>query len=696
PGGWALGTCPETIGDKTLTFGQGDNCLSALQNLCSQFGVEFEIIQSGGVFTINFMDKVGQVFPHTFQFGKGKGLYSLDRQNVDASNMVTRLKVYGSTSNITNKYRANRLCLPGCNKGQSYIEKPGAVAKYGIYEATKYFDGIKPTFNGSITGLVPGAVLKFVDTNMFDLNALEADGKTTRYLLSGVSAKIHFNTGNLAGYEFDVHAYDPATHTFTLVKITDERGDAFPSESSPAFQFAAGDAYKILDVALPPEYEAEAENRLAGEGNAYYDQNSQPKVQYGLSITKEYLKQFAGAGATVNIFAPGDYIPVKDVDMDVDKAVRVKSLVRNLLDEYDYRLTISDTVSSNITNRVLSGLIDLDKTVTINNLKDPARAQANWRSSREVLNMVFDPEGDYYTGKIKPESIDTVALSVGAKSMQFGLTNTVLQPNYNGNKNVIKVTGGVLTHYAMDENTARYWVLANNTTTFASDAQAYYIYAKCERAGTNGSIIFSTGQIKVEQDVNYYHFWIGVVNAVDTELKARSVSLSYGFTMINGRFVKTGRIESADGLTYFDLDNSEIGGKIYFKDGLVSGDIGIGNENGINAGMSGQGNNDTNIRIWAGAPKANKATAPFRVLQDGSVVASKATITGEITATGGTFNGVINANKGIQLGARYINVGAVLENIDSFVLIGGVSGAIFYLPPSPLVGQMLVIKKQNP
>jgi hypothetical protein len=234
------------------------------------------------------------------------------------------------------------------------------------------------------------------------------------------------------------------------------------------------------------------------------------------------------------------------------------------LDEYDYSLTISDTVSTNITNRVISELVDIDKIVQMNNLKNPARARANWRSSREVLNMVFDPDGDYYTDKIKPNSIDTLALSVGAKSMQFGLTNTVLQPNYNGNKNVIKVTGGVLTHYTIDEESARSWVLADGETTLGADSQAYYIYAKCQRVGTAGSIIFSTSQIKTEQDASFYHFWIGVLNSVDTELQARSVALSYGFTMVNGRFIKTGRIESADGLTYFDLDNSEIGGRIVF------------------------------------------------------------------------------------------------------------------------------------
>ena len=43
------------------------------------------------------------------------------------------------------------------------------------------------------------------------------------------------------------------------------------------------------------------------------------------------------------------------------------------------------------------------------------------------------------------------------------------------------------------------------------------------------------------------------------------MSLTYGFSMVNGRFIKTGRVESADGTTYFDLDNGEIGGRIVFN-----------------------------------------------------------------------------------------------------------------------------------
>jgi hypothetical protein len=565
PGKWVLGTCPDSK-TITLTFSESDNCLSVLQNLCSadNFNFEFEIAQNEGVNTINFK-KVGQVFPYTFQFGRGKGLYLLDRQNVSSSSIVTRLKVYGSTENITSKYRAQRLCLPGKSKAQSYIEKADAVAKYGIIEGRKFFDDIKPTFDGSVTATYDDTVLKFIDTNMFDLNALEADGVTTKYLIDGITPKIHFNTGNLAGYEFEIESYNHAIHSFALVKQTDDRGYEFPSESSIAFQFTHGDEYKLIDVALPETYEQAAEAKLANEGDTYYDQNCQPKVQYGLSVTKAYLQSLVGDGSTVNIFQPGDYIPVKDADIDVDKSVRIQSLTRNLLDEYDYTLTISDTISTNITNRVISKLVDIDKVVQMNNLVNPARARANWRSSREVLNMVFDPDGDYYTDKIKPNSIDTLALSVGAKSMQFGLTNTIMHPNFNGNKNLIDVQGGVLTHYTIDEESERSWNLADGETTLDSDSQAYYIYAKCQRVGTAGSIIFSTAQIKTEQDANYYHFWIGIVNSVDNG--ARALSLSYGFSTINGRFITTGRVQSSDQTTYFDLDNGEIGGKIKFQAG---------------------------------------------------------------------------------------------------------------------------------
>lgn len=565
PGKWILGDCPDTSDDKTLTFSEGDNCLSVVQNLCKEFETEFCIAYNvkSGVYTLHFR-KVGKTFPYKFEFGKNKGLYQLSRENVSTANIVTRLKVFGSTENITSKYRAQRLCLPGKSKKDSYIEKPEAVAKYGIWEGKKYFDSIKPSRTGKVCSVSSDSVLKFTDTEMFDLNAKDGSGNT-KYLLVGTAAKIHFNTGNLSGYEFEVHSYDHSTHTFTLVKQTDERGNVFPSESSKAFQFAVGDEYKLVDIALPENYEAEAEKELAEQGNIYYDQNSQPKVQYGLSVTESFLGSLYSNETNGNVIWVGDYIPVKDSDIEVDKNVRVKSFKRDLMKDFSYTLTISDiAITASTTTRVISDLIDHDKAIKMNDLRNPARARANWRSSREVMNMVFDPDGDYYSDKIKPQSIDTMALSVGAKSMQFGLTNTVFQPNYGGVANRIVYDGGVLTHYTIKADSAVSWILADGDVTLSDSSKAYYIYAKCSRNDKTGNIIFSTEQIKTDSDGAFWHFFIGVLNSVDSETKVRSLALTYGFTMINGRFIKTGRVESADGETYFDLDNSEIGGHIVF------------------------------------------------------------------------------------------------------------------------------------
>lgn len=567
PGKWVLGTYPNDTETKTLTFSETDNCLAVLQRLCEEYNQEFDIaIAQNGTRTIN-IEQAGKTIAFTFQYGKGKGIYELTREKVSSSNIVNRLKVYGGSKNISSKYRATRLCLPGKSKSQSYIENAESIAKYGVWENAIYFEDIFPQRTGVITAL-GDTVLKFIDNTMdFDLNEKEADGVTTKYLLAGTPAKIHFNTGNLAGYEFEITSYDHVTKTFTIKSFSDERDMKFPSETSAAFRFAIGDEYVLLDIAMPQSYIDAAEQKLLEKGQEYLSQNCQPKVQYSLTLDEFFLKKTFGTDVETNIFWVGDYIPIKDDDLEVDKLIRVKGFTRDLLKECSYNLTISDlAVTRSIYNRIISDLIDIDKIIQINDLANVAKARRNWLNAQEVLGMVFDVEGDYYTDKIKPQSIETMMLSVGAKSMQFVLVGTVFQPNYGGNKNRVVYKGGTLTHYAIvdENNNPRYWVLQDGDVTVTNDFQAYYIYAKCEKNGTGGIILFSDHQIQAEQDANYYHFLIGVLNSIDETLQVRSISLTYGFTTINGKFIRTGRIESSDGITYFDLDNSVIGGRIKF------------------------------------------------------------------------------------------------------------------------------------
>lgn len=565
PGKWVLGVYPANTEYKTLTYTE-KNCLEVLQDLCEQYSTEFEITQANGVRTLN-IKTAGVNFPYTFRYGRTGGLYELTRQNINSKNVVTRLYVYGGSSNLGDKYRYTRLCLPGKAKNASYIEDAAAIAAYGLKENTKIFDDIKPERYGEVTA-AGSAYYAFKDATMnFDLNEKDSAGNT-KWLIDGVNAKVKFTTGNLAGYEFDVHKYDHATKEIQVVPFTDENGMKFPSETSAAFQFGVGDKYFFTDINLPDTYKTDAENKLLAEGNKAITEYSQPQVQYGLSIDENFIRQFAGELTVVNLFAVGDYIPVEDEDIGVNKSVRITAFTRDLLREYKYNITLGDSVTKTTITRVIEDLQKIDNVIEINDLADPSKARRNWKASQEVLANVFDPEGHYYSEKIKPLSIETTMLATGARSQQFVLQNTRFEPNYEGNPNTVKVVGGTLVHYTIAE-TVKSWQL--NTATFSNlvSGTVYYIYARCQKTGTAGNIVFDTVQRAVDGDPTYYYFLIGSLSSVITDTDgnrpARLIALTYGATTINGRFLATGRIQSGDGQTYFDLDAGEIGGNIKFR-----------------------------------------------------------------------------------------------------------------------------------
>ena len=566
PGKWQPGTYPADTEFKTLTY-TGSNCLEVLQNLCEEYNTEFEIAQANGIRTTN-IKTAGVNFPYTFRYGRTGGLYELTRQNINSKNVVTRLYVYGGSNNLGDKYRYTKLCLSGKGKNASYIENAAAIAAFGLKENTKTFDEVYPNRYGVVSSL-GSKYYAFVDNTMnFDLNEKESDGTTTKWLINGVTAKVKMTSGNLAGYEFEIHKYTHSTKEIQVVPFTDENGMKFPSETSAAFQFGVGDKYIFTDINLPDAYKTEAEAKLQEEGETYYNQYCQPQVQYNLSIDQNFIKQFAGQLTVVNLFAVGDYIPVEDSDLGLAKSVRITGFTRDLLQPYKYSITLGDSVTKTTITRVIEDLQKIDTVIQINDLADPSKARRNWRAAQEVLANVFDPDGNYYSEKIKPLSIETTMLAVGAKSQQLTLQNTRFEPNYNGNPSVIKVIGGSLTHYTI-EDTIKNWVLADNTTTGLVTNTAYYIYARCNRSNTSGNILFDAVQRTVDSDPLYYYFLIGTLSSVITDdggkNPARLISLTYGASTINGRFIRTGRIQSSGGgTTYFDLDAGEIGGNIKF------------------------------------------------------------------------------------------------------------------------------------
>lgn len=629
PGKWVLGVFPANTEYKTLTYTE-KNCLEVLQDFCTKWGTEFEIAQADDVCTLN-IKTAGVNFPYTFRYGRTGGLYELTRQNINSKNVVTRLYAYGSNTNLGDKYRHSRLCLPGKAKNASYVENAAAIAAYGLKENTKIFDDIRPERYGKVTA-AGSKYYAFKDATMnFDLNEKDNAGNT-KWLIDGVAAKVKFTTGGLAGYEFEIHKYDHATKEIQVVPFTDENGMKFPSETSAAFQFGVDDIYFFTDINLPDSYKTDAENKLLTESTKELTQYSQPQVQYGLSIDQNFIRQFAGELTVVNLFAVGDYIPIEDTDIGVNKSVRITAFTRDLLQDYKYNITLGDSVTKTTLTRVIEDLQKIDNVIEINDLGDPSKARRNWRASQEVLANVFDPEGNYYSEKIKPLSIETTMLATGARSQQFVLQNTRFEPNYEGNPNTVKVVGGTLVHYTIAD-TVKSWQL--NTATFSNlvSGTVYYIYARCQKTGTAGNIVFDTVQRTVDSAPVYYYFLIGSLSSAitDTDGKrpARLIALTYGATTINGRFITTGRIQTTDGYTYIDLDANE------FR---------IGN---ANRGIEYNVNNSGAVKITNATVEIKNTAGQTMVYfsgVDGSGRLAKGNITwdaaGNIKANGGTFNDI--------------------------------------------------------
>lgn len=550
-GHYQLGTCPETdVRNHTIN---GENVLAVLQRACKDYGYEFELVRISAGIKLN-IGSIGNVLPFALRYGAGHGLYQLDRLRVDDKNLCTRLYAYGGTRNLKSSYRSfsRRLKLPG--NDQSYIQDTNAINQYGIIEATKVFDDVYPRRTGNITSVA--ATNSFCDTSMdFDLNATDGQGQTL-YIIPGNAPKVRFNTGNLAGYEFEVASYNHSTKTFVLKYYKDERGYQYPSTDA-AFALAVGDEYVLIDIVMPETYVDAAEAELLAKATELLNASTSPKAKYACQLDPLYAKQ------NDIVLGPGDYIHVQDDDFGINRNFRILELKRNVIEPYRWSVELGDEVDVSIATYLVEQTAEHAKVITNNMLKDPAKYRNSWRTALELQQMVFDQDGYFDTQNIRPLSINTSMLSVGSKAGQFVLNGVVFQPGYNGVANRVVSTAGTLSHYAIGDS-IRTWNVASYDYLIP-DNNARYIYIRCEVNGNAAVVRYKTDQVKVDEETGYYNFLVGVIHTVLDGY--RKISLTYGSTFINGKEVKTGRITSQDGSTYFDLDEGEIRGKIVFRSG---------------------------------------------------------------------------------------------------------------------------------
>ncbi|MFK8283486.1 phage tail protein [Capnocytophaga canis] len=543
--GWTLGTIDETEA-KQLNF-SAENCLAVLSKIAQEFKLEYWV---DGDKSIHLTERKA-VSGYSFQYGKAKGLKSLTRQTLDGSNVVTRLYAFGSEKNIAGDYRGGqqKLRMP-----VPFLEKNTDI--YGIIEGSQTFD-VFPHRLGTVTAVNPANPLQFTDSGMdFDLNARE--NGNTKYLINGVPVKVTFNTGQLAGYTFEVkqYGYNTATKTFTLLKNQDEKAIEVPSDM---LRPAIGDRYVLTDLIMPESYVTNAERELQQKAQAYLDENSRQRVVYSLVTDPIYFRN-----QNVNIQL-GTTVRAIDKDFNLNDDLRVIRLTKDLQNPYNVQFEVAERAEIAY---IVREYFEAEKSKVAMVQADKFNAEMArraYRFGKEISENVFDGEGYFNAEKIKPLSIETKLLSVGSRMQQFSLPDVVISVE---NTTTVRNTQGKIVHLTLEEN-PREWQIPANTQTGITEG-FNYVYIKAQRIGSNASVFVSPEKIAVDSDVAFYHFEAGYLGSVENG--QRRIRMSHGFTQINPFEITTGRIAPPSGNHYIELtqDSINVVGNLHITDGNVN------------------------------------------------------------------------------------------------------------------------------
>ena len=613
-GVWTKGTYTQTNAEYKLLKFEAQNCRQVLQTLCTEFNGEFSFDRK----VISFSDEKTHDTGLTFLYKTG--LKNIQRKPIESGNIITRLYAYGSTQNLGSSYGKLRLELN--TGGVDYIESN--VATYGTIEGSVIFDDVFPRRTGTVSSVASDIL--FTDSAI--------DFNVNTYLIDGVTAKVNFLTGDCAGYTFDIASFNNSTKEFELIPITLEDGTVMPNVT---LNPAATDTYVLIDITMPAAYIAAAEAELLALAQAYIAKYDHPRVAYQLTPDWRYM-QTNNVNLTI-----GDTITVEDTDLGIDVEVRITELSQQLLYPYKYVLGLTDQVeyinsgTTKVITEAYKKAVEAVGKIAVSPINDIAKSRRNWRDTEELKSMVFDPDDGYFDPtNIRPLSIETTMLAAGSKSGNFELNGVVIRPNYGGSNNQLSISAGYLTHFSIDSSEANNigtWTLVANDTYIAgglTTGTAYYLYAKCDKdnytAGTNQIIVSSTAY-QVDQTTDWY-FLVGILHST-TGSVPRGLSLSYGHTLINGGFITTGKIQSANTNTYFDLDNNTL--VIASGAGTIAGVNITSIENGADvtsahtaAAIAGQGDLATqDTADWA----SDIANIPARLNEDDSPAATGVYIT---------------------------------------------------------------------
>ena len=577
--GWT-GVCLIDAASQQIEFNHS-YLIDALTDIAGKYETEFEITERKVI-------RLGKVEywksdPLPLSYGRGNGFKpGTGRTNADDALPVEVLYVQGGTRNIDpSKYGSKELMLP---KGQTLRYEGRAYEAsadgYSIRRADKPLQyknedsvdlsDIYPKRVGTVSGVeVVDAAKHFYD---FTDDGIPDSLDYNDCLIDGETMTVIFQTGMLAGREFEISKYDHGARKFEIVPAELD-GLTMPCEN---FMPSAGDQYAIFGCMLPDAYIRDDETQSGASWDMFREaaRCMYEKEDFRFTFTGELQGKWAKEH-WVNIggrMVLGSYVRFTDADFAAEGV--------------DMRITgIKDFF-----NAPYSPVIELSNGVVAagglsSQLREPSRndvvigdsydrsisfTKRRWRDAKETMSMLEQALLENFTGSITPITVQTMQMLVGDESLQFRFVNSRTNPQpvnhrivYDNETRQLTADAGIIQHMTLGIDTMaashepgeyKFWDIKSYVSAYLGDGLAdkkYYLYAKCGKADDSAEFLLSETAVALEGVPGFWHLLVGILNSeYDGE---RSFVTLYGFTEILPGRITTDKIVSGSGTTFWDL-----------------------------------------------------------------------------------------------------------------------------------------------
>lgn len=462
--------------EKNITIAQ-QNCWNALVLVSSTYGLSFYI--KGRTITIGGEQPL---VGHTFEYGKGNGLYEIERASDTNTGIVTKLRAYGSTRNLDYSYPKRpewsdsalpvtfafsplRLMLPSFKtdgKTDYVLADSATIAKYGIREASMVYDDIYPSITGATYN--GQAIDEIKDVEEVDDNSqtfvvyLHDLGFDLEEHLTTADAQISMKTGAMQGYTFTITKIEKQYENTATTDISDEEN---PDEGTPEggtpeenlgefvgykitlnrisaeggenynipnsdWSMKAGDKFVLLNILMPQMYIREAENRLKERAEEYLAQYGKTNFSYNIGLHDKFLIENP---SVYDSLIEGSKLRVRDAEIGIDEEVTIQSItiIENAEDNIlpQVKVTLNNEPSASTLERI-QGRIDALANET---------AAGNFATQSEIMAQ--------YRKKLDKPYFDKLFVAVDANGKEIPSNDMTTPVAYIKAKYNFAVVGGI-------------------------------------------------------------------------------------------------------------------------------------------------------------------------------------------------------------------------------------------------------------